>query len=314
MDGEAEAVPQAVHVADSGAGMAARRGVAGAFEVVQHRFLQRACRLTRLRVGVERDLTGAQHSLVRCCNFSGYVAGAPGTRHIVMIAAAVFTREEIEDQGLAAAQRLVILAAAVREAGIAPLGEDHARVFQVVVQQNAADETPQSADGQRPAGIIGDQFVPGPVAGDKVPGRAQGGVGARGDAADALQLVRIARHGRLVEERHTALTAELVALQRLQLRQQLDQILRSRAAVNADTPGRHVQALQGPAPQAGQGALALAVGFLQQLRPVQLLPADRPQGPLLRASSISIGLTISTGAAPRSLTTSPPVTRAPLPR
>ena len=199
-----------------------------------------------------------------------------------MIAAAIFTREEIEDQGLAAAQRLVILAAAVREAGIAPLGEDHARVFQVVVQQNAADETAQSADGQRPAGIICDQVVPGAMAGDEIPGRAQGGVGARGDAADALQLVRIARHGRLVEERHAALAAELVALQCLQLRQQLDQILRGRCAIDADAPGRHVQPLQGPAPQAGQRSRSLAFGFLQQLRPVQLLPADGLQSAAAR--------------------------------
>ncbi len=59
MDGHAEAVPQAVHVADDVAGLAARRGVPCALEEIQHRFLQFASRLARFVPGVQRHLKGA---------------------------------------------------------------------------------------------------------------------------------------------------------------------------------------------------------------------------------------------------------------
>ncbi len=200
----------------------------------------------------------------------------------MMVTAAVFAREQIEDQSLAAAQGLVVLTPAVRIACVAPLGKDHAGVFQIVIQQGASHEAAQGADGQGVALRIADEVIHCPMTGDKIPGGAQCRVGPGGDAANALHFVGIARHGRLVQKRHATLAAKVVTLQVAEFGQELDEPVRGRRAVNADAARIYVQALQGALPHADLRAITIAAIFLQQLRPAQVVPADGLQAAVAR--------------------------------
>ena len=182
----------------------------------------------------------------------------------MVTAAAHFAREKIEDNRLADSQRHVVLAAAVRETAVAPLGKNHAVVFQAAVHQFAAHQAFDIANGDPPSIIIQQIVASGLQAGDIIPSPLHNFVGALGDRADAADFMLVFGQPGLIKEGRFSdkfILAQFGSQQAVEG----DGLVDLPSAVQADSAGGQAQFDQDFRPEMDSGFEDIAFGRFEDI-------------------------------------------------